>query len=310
MTITSICPNCDKKYSLKDKWGGKKVKCACGCVFRISTEEHRINEDETKQLPEISRVRLQEKSVTQESPSSKEQDAGEGGKKNIRGMSRYDEGHVGNVGKERSMFGHILIRLGYASPGLVGLFILLLIFRGLYFAILVTMAGTVAFMIVMYKGISVFRERAAAEGMTFHQYSKHWAKTEKTPKLKLTEIIVYVSMAIILSLRFMPNPLGAKILTEFSFAQHWKVALLVLGLNFPVLLFIGSWLFGSWKRYLAFNGRLFLWGLLPLHFFFKGYWKIATEMSKDELFAMGATGALYWWICLLEYLAIKVVFLN
>ena len=43
MTITVGCPNCGKKYSLKEKLMGKKAKCACGCVFRIGRARHTIS---------------------------------------------------------------------------------------------------------------------------------------------------------------------------------------------------------------------------------------------------------------------------
>jgi hypothetical protein len=216
-----------------------------------------------------------------------------------------------HIANERSMSAEILIRLAYGCPGLIIVAIYVYYKRGFFPALFATVFGTIAFCIVMYKGISVHRERAAERGMTFKQYQRKWRGHKATsPRLKLAQGVFYCSCILLLGQFIIPDEWATKILPDFSFAEHWKMGLLILVLNFPVLLFVATWLMGGWKKYLSITGRLFLWERLPLHYFFKGYWRTFAEMSREELFGWAATGMLYIWICLLEYLVIKAMFFS
>lgn len=297
MTVSVGCPNCRKKYSLKETLIGRKAKCICGCVFRINGAGHTAEEKTTDSgLDAFETYHKQESS--QKIPSEPV-DSG------LSEQPRY-------IVNERSMATEVLIRLAYGSPGLIVVAIYVYCKNGLLPALFATLLGTIAFCIVMYKGVGAQRERAAERGMSFEQYQRGWRGHKATsPKLKLAQGILCCSCILLLWLFVIPDEWATKLLRpDFAFAKHWKMGLLILVLNFPVLLFMATWLMGGWRKYLSITGRLFLWERLPFHYFFKGYWRTFTEMSREELFGWAATDMLYIWICLLEYLVIKTVFFS
>jgi len=296
VSYTIECPSCGKKYSLKEKLMGKKAKCTCGCIFRIGSAKPTAEEKSTNSRLDA----FETQSVKESGPKSVSETTGSGLVKQPR--------HVVN---ERSMTTEILIRLGYGCPGLIIMAVYLYYKSGLNTALFVTVFGTIGFCVIMYKGISVHRERAAERGMTYEQYKQEWGGHKAaSPKLKLTKAVFYLSFILLLWLFILPDEWVGKVRPDFAFGEHWKMALLIPILNFPVLLFLATLLMGDCRKYLRISVRLFLWKRLPFHYFFKGFWRTFAEISREELFGLVATNMLYFWICLLEYLIIRAIFFS
>jgi hypothetical protein len=274
---------------------GKKAKCTCGCIFRIGSV--RPTAEEKSKKPRFDTFdTYPEKESSRKSPPE-----------------AIDHGlvkHPRQITHERSMTTEILIRLGYGCPGLIIMAVYFYYTSGLNTALFVTALGTIVFCVIMYKGISVHRERAAERGMTYEQYKREWGGHKATSaKLKFNKVVCCLSF-ILLMLFILPNEWTTKVRPDFAFGEHWKMVLLILVLNFPVLVFVATLQIGSWRKYLKISVRLFLWERLPFHYFFKGFWRTLAKMSQEELFGWVATGVLYFWICLLEYLIIKAIFLS
>lgn len=296
MTYTIGCPNCGKKYSLKEKSIGKKAKCTCGSIFRIGSTRPTAEEISTNSRIDAFETHPKEDS-SQKSPSE-----------SIDRSLVKQPRHVVN---ERSMSKEILIRLAYGCPGIIIVAAYVYYKSGLNTALFVTAFGTIVFCVIMYKGISVHRERAAERGMTFEQYKREWGGHKATsPKLKLIKAVIYLSFILLLWLFILPDEWVRQVRPDFALGEHWKMALLIPILNLPVLLFLATLLMGDWRKYLKISMRLFLWERLPFHYFFKSFWRTFAEISREELFGLVATNMLYFWICLLEYLIIKAIFFS
>ena len=295
MTYTIGCPSCGKKYSLKEKPTGKRAKCSCGCIFLIDSAKSTAEEQSTNSKFDMLEAHPEKESGRKSASETVHSDL----------VKRPR--HITN---ERSMATEILIRLGYGCPGLIIMAVYFYYTSGLNTALFVTVFATIAFCIIMYKGISVHKEHAAERGMTYEQYKREWGGRKPTSaKLTFNKVVCCLSF-ILLMLFIIPNEWTVKVRPDFAFGEHWKMVLLILVLNFPVLLFVATLQMGSWRKYLKISLRLFLWERLPFHYLFKGYWQTITEMSKEELFGWAATHALYFWVCFLEYLLIKAIFFS
>jgi hypothetical protein len=275
---------------------GKKAKCICGCVFRISKASGTIGDKSTN--PSLDSLKAYPEENSSRNGSSESTD---------RGLTKQPSQNT----HERSMAKEILIRLGYGFPGVLIMAAYVYYKSGLNAALFVTAFGIIVFCVIMYKGISVHRERAAERGMTYEQYKQGWGGHKATsPKMKLMKAVIYLSFILLLWLFILPNEWVGEVRPNFAFIEHWKMALLILVLNLPVLLFGATLLMGNWRKYLKVSGRIFLWQRLPFHYFFKGYWRTFTAISRKELLGLIATNLIYIWICLLEYLVIKTVFFS
>ena len=329
MTITVVCPNCDKKYFLKEKLIGKKAKCTCGCIFRVGKPRQTVEERTTKPLFDAFETQPKEESNVEKNLganilaglSEEEDDTSSFFQSRQKSPAEpIEHGLVTeprHIANERSMAKEIFIRLAYGFPCLIIVAIFAYYKMGLFSALLITVFTATGFCVVMYKIISVHKERAAEGGMTFKQYQREWAgykdKQERkvtSPKLKFSQGVFYCSLILLLGHFIIPDEWATKMRLDLSLTEHWKMGLLILVLNSPVLLFLATWLMGGWRKYVSITGRLFLWERLPFHYFFKGYWRIFEKMSREELFGWAATDMLYTWICLLEYLFIKAMFFN
>jgi hypothetical protein len=275
---------------------GKKAKCTCGCIFRIDRARHTIDEQSTNSKFDVFETHPEKESSRKSASESVHPDL----------VKRPRQ-----ITNERSMAAEILTRLGYGCPGLIIMAVYFYYTSGLNTALFVTAFGTIGFCVIMYKGISVYRERAAERGMTYEQYKREWGGHKATsPKLKFIKAVFYLSFILLLWLFIIPDEWVRKVRPDFAFGEHWKMALLILILNFPVLLFVATLLMGNWRKYLKISVRLFLWERLPFHYFFKGFWRTFADISREELFGWAATHMLYIWVCFLEYLVIKAIFFS
>lgn len=317
MTIKTICPNCGKKYSLKDEHQGKKAKCHCGYFFTIVADANYIKDKPWAQPNDREKQQKDdriESEKNQEVYSHIAGQASEGNSGRQDNLNSIEDGIThrtisnNDSNEEQTMLRRSLVCLGYGSPTLIILFIIFYLRIGIYFALVLTAVTLVIFVTMMYKIGSVMRDRAAKQGMTFSQYGKRWSKVERTPKYIFMEIISYGTFILVFINLLLPEEWGGNIFRKLSLGKYWKMALLLIGLNIPILLLISSWLVGSWKKYLLFTVRFLFWEWLPFRYFFKGYWRLTFKMSREELFGMAATDSLYFWLCFLEYLTIMALF--
>ena len=331
MSIRFKCPNCGKRYAVKDELQGKRGKCSCGMVIEIPE----------KTLPQVPIANTGQQTwekagicarclKTIQAGENRELIEGqtycvECAKRQVQIQQTSvlsDGNRCGDIDpdiiyfdRERIIRKNFLYRLLGCSIGVLIMIIFVLVKGGVAAAAFIGIIGVVFTFLMVKKGHE-FDLKAIKDKETYRQHKADYKRRFKTlsnkPQTRLAVVVFILGICLFLIFKWYQatGEERYKALLKSFFTTHIGLKLVLLLANIPVFILIGRLMVGSWKKY----WRISKWHLIPFvrvfPFFFKGWWKMLETVSFEDILLVSAVDTLCIAVYLLEYLAIKVLFLS